>query len=174
MTRGYMTNTHAEKKAAVNLTHQPEIVTFQPVTFLYLEKTGPFMKTAPAAWNEIKTLIKDKVAQEHIEAGATLTRIDTTKQGDAAFILQAGFLLKSNPTAAPAGLRLRTMQSGKYASFILTGSYMQLPNAYPLAFERMEKAGISIREEFCIEKYLNEYGVTPENELKTEILIPIL
>lgn len=162
----------------LNLTSEPKITTFQPTVFLYLEKTGPFMNTAMPAWQEFMAATKDIIDRKIVETNATRTRIDHSKKGDDAFVLQAGMLLKSKPETVPAGLQVRTLDTGKFASFILTGSYAQLPAAYPAAFERVAKAGLNLRNDFCLERYLNDfcttdYANTKEEDLKTEILIPI-
>ncbi len=104
---------------------------------------------------------------------AGLSRIDDTKAGDAAFIYQAGVFHKAKPRNVPDGLQARSLREGKYARFLLTGPYSQLAGAYPVAFSILEKAKVAVRKDFCIEKYLNSPD-TPESQLKTEILIPVL
>lgn len=157
-----------------NLSGTPTIVTTEPALLLYLEKHGPFHINAPQAWDEFIPLIKSHIQPETILMGVGLSRIDPTKKGNEAFIYQAGMLLKSPPQTMPEGLELRTLGKGKYASFLLTGSYMQLPQAYPAAFEILAKSGYSTRDDFCIEKYVTNPETTPEAKLKTEILIPIV
>ena len=104
---------------------------------------------------------------------AGLSRIDRSKTGDDAFIYQAGILLEAKPAEIPQGLQSRKLASGKYARFLLTGSYAQLPAAYPKAFSILEDAKLAIRDDFCMERYLNTPQDTPEDRLETEILIPI-
>jgi DNA gyrase inhibitor GyrI len=102
-----------------------------------------------------------------------LSRIDQNKKGDNAFIYQAGITLKSKPKKIPKGLKTRKLDSRTYARFLLTGPYSQLAQAYPQAIDIIIKMRIKIRDDFFIERYLNNPSNTIEEKLKTEILIPI-
>ena len=77
------------------------------------------------------------------------------------------------PASAPEGLKLAMHEGGAFASFLLSGSYNQLPEAFPLAIEAVVKSHTRIRETFFIEKYLNDPSKTPEADLKTQILVPV-
>ncbi len=154
-----------------NLSPVPEIVTTKPMPILYLQKTGPFMKTAPAAWQDFGRFVKDPLPAA--EYKLSLHHVDKIKTGDDAFTYQAVIALKSATAHPPAGLQQRTVESGKYARFILSGSYAQLPEAYPAIYALLEKHSLKMRNDFSIEKYLNDYATTEEGSLKTEILIPI-
>ncbi len=162
------------KAALLNLTIEPEIVATEPLWFLYVEKTGPFMQTAPKAWEELRKVAQTQLDSNQINGGLSLSGIDKSKKGDDAFQLQAGFNMKGKPASIPAGLQFRELKGGKYARFLLTGSYSQLPEAYPRVLAIVDQSPLKMREDFCIEKYLNNPATTPEAELLTEILIPIL
>jgi DNA gyrase inhibitor GyrI len=162
----------AEASQAINMTTAPEKVTLLEAPYVYLEKIGPFLIQAPKAWPEFWAIAEGKILPETIESMAGLSRIDNTKQGDDAYIYQAGCVLKGPLVQVPAGLRTRMLKGGAYARFLLTGSYSQLPRAYPAAFSIMEENKMRIRDEFCMEKVLNSPSNTPEDQLKTEILIP--
>jgi DNA gyrase inhibitor GyrI len=157
----------------VNLTASPEIITSKPAFLVYLEKIGPFLKTAPVAWKEFWSIARSRLDPSQIACMAGLSRIDHNKTGEHAFIYQAGVTLKSKPAQIPPGLESRQLESGKYARFLLTGSYAQLPAAYPKAFSVLEEAQLEIRDDFCVERYLNTPQDTAEDQLETEILIPL-
>ncbi|MBI3436711.1 MAG: GyrI-like domain-containing protein [Proteobacteria bacterium] len=157
----------------LDLTAAPDIIALQPAPFLYLEKVGPFQKFAPLAWKEFWAIAGGKIDHDQIAAMLALSLIDETKTGDAAFVYQAGLLLKAKPTTLPEGLRLRQLAAGKYARFVLTGSYAQLSTAYPKAFSIVAESKYRFRPDFCIEKYLNDPSTTPQDQLQTEILIPV-
>ena len=159
--------------SAVNLTANPEIIASKPLFLVYLEKIGPFSKTAALAWKEFWSIAGGQFQQHRVAGMAGLSRIDSSKAGDDAFIYQAGMLLEAKPEEIPQGLQSRKLASGKYARFLLTGSYAQLPAAYPAAFSILEDAKLAIRDDFCMERYLNTPQDTPEDRLETEILIPI-
>jgi DNA gyrase inhibitor GyrI len=156
----------------LNLSSEPDIVSLSPATLAYVEKLGPFQKTAPLAWKQFWSIAAGRIAAGDIAAAVALSRIDDTRAGDAAYIYQAGVLLTRKAAVAPDGLQLRELQPGKYARFLLTGPYAQLSAAYPAAFSILQTANFRLREDFCIEKYLNSPD-TPEHELQTDILIPI-
>jgi len=102
-----------------------------------------------------------------------LSKTDESKNGDDRFIYQAGVFLWETPAKVPQGLSLRTTHGGKFARFMLTGSYQQLPEAYPQIFSILEDRKISLSDEFCAEVYLNTPENAAEADLKTEILVPV-
>ena len=157
----------------INLGEKPEIIQTQARVYLYLEKIGPFMVQAPRAWQEFSAIVQPLKGTLSISGMAGLSHIDESRAGDDRFTYQAGVFLQTPPTTTPAGLKLRTSAAGKYARFTLTGSYHQFAQAYPLIFSILEKDGISLRDEFCAEVYLNTPEDTPEEKLKTDILVPV-
>jgi effector-binding domain-containing protein len=56
----------------------------------------------------------------------------------------------------------------------LTGPYSQLPEASRRAFELAKEHKLSLREDFNIENYVNDPRTTPEDQLVTEILFPVV
>lgn len=158
----------------VQLTPKPELVTRHPQILLYLEKQGPFMKSAPAAWREFWQIAGGKIDRAMMTGMVGLSRIDETKTGDEIYTYQAGITLKEKPAEVPGGLAVREIPTGRYARFVLTGSYSQLPEAYPLAFTLLAQTPVKLRPDFCIEGYLNSPDTTPEDQLQTEILIPVV
>eukprot|EP00735_Rhodelphis_limneticus_P006697 TRINITY_DN19129_c0_g1::TRINITY_DN19129_c0_g1_i1::g.13907::m.13907 TRINITY_DN19129_c0_g1::TRINITY_DN19129_c0_g1_i1::g.13907 ORF type:complete len:162 (+),score=27.20,GyrI-like/PF06445.10/3.5e-20,Cass2/PF14526.1/1.9e-11 TRINITY_DN19129_c0_g1_i1:80-565(+) len=158
----------------IRLSTEPEIITSVPALFLYLEKIGPFSKNAPQAWGEFwLPEAGGKIPRDQITGMLALSRIDCTKEGDDKFTYQAGIYVKSQPESLPANLQIRELPAGKYARFLLKGPYEQLAYAYPAAFAIMEKKDMKLREDFCMERYLNDPETTPQDQLETEILIPI-
>jgi DNA gyrase inhibitor GyrI len=83
------------------------------------------------------------------------------------------FLGLSGIDKTKVGLRHRAIKSGKYARFVLTGPYAQIWTAFDTMFKRLAEQKVELRPEFCIENYVNDPQVTPEDQLKTELLIPV-
>lgn len=158
----------------LNLSDKPEIVTLEKAPFVYVEKIGPFMVQAPLAWQEFWSIAGSEFEKKSIVAMMGLSRIDEAKKGDEAFVYQAGISVKSLPSRLSHGLLKRELPGGKFARFLLTGSYTQLADAYPRAFSILEEMKLGLRDEFCAECYLNSPIDTSEDDLKTEILIPVL
>ena len=83
------------------------------------------------------------------------------------------FVEKIGPFQETAMAVCETFKGGKYARFVLTGSYSNLGAASGRVFERVKELDLKRRDDFCIESYVNDPKTTPESELVTEILIPI-
>lgn len=133
--------------------------------YIFIEKIGPFQKTAPAAWQEFHRQMPAIMKSVQIAGVMALYRV-----GDE-MIYRAGAALASKLTQLPDGFRYEKISGGPYNSFMLTGSYSQLPEACGRVFEIIETKKLPCRSAFNIESYLNDPATTPENELRTEILI---
>ena len=60
----------------MNLTEEPEIVDFAPMHYVFVEKTGPFMKIAPEAWQTLHSLSPLLKEHNQITSGVSLYRMD--------------------------------------------------------------------------------------------------
>ena len=88
-------------------------------------------------------------------------------------IYQAGVGCSEMPQKLPEGLQHRAIKSGNYARFLLTGPYSHIWPAFNRIFKTLADKKADLRPEFCIENYLNDPRVTPEENLQTELLVPI-
>ena len=158
---------------ALNLTVKPEIMLRSATPFLYVEKIGPFLEKAPLAWQEFWANAGTKFPEKEITGKMGLSYIDAAKKGDEAYTYQAGITLKTKLSRVPRGFKYREIPGGKYASFLVTGAYSQLPAVYARIFSILPKLRLKKREDFCIESYLNNPKDTAEDKLETVILIPI-
>jgi len=160
------------KEVNVNLTPEFESVVRPLTHYVFLERRGPFAEVAPPLWNELGPII------QHLDRGQVreylgVSGIDKSRPGEDAMIYQAGVSLVQMPDDVPAGLQNRSIKSGKYARFLLTGPYTQIWTAFDRIFKTLAESKVTLRPEFCIENYLNDPRVTPEDQLKTELLVPI-
>lgn len=160
------------KEITMNLNTNFEIVTRPTTHYVFLEKHGPFSEVAPPTWDEMFPLMAQQVAQKEIVEFLGLSGIDRKKMGEETMIYQAGVAVSHPPKSEMKGLRYRKIESGKYARFLLIGPYSHIWPAFDQVFKTLGEKKVELREEFCIENYLNDPKVTPENELRTEILIP--
>lgn len=150
----------------MNLTETPDTVHWPETHYIFLEKTGPFMQTAPAAWNEV---IKHVAAiSEHCQITGRLSLYKVGPQ-----IYRAGLAVDAPPARLPDGLRYEKIHGGKYSRFTYTGSYTQLGPVSGRVFELASQLGLPLRDDFNIENYVNDPRTTPEDQLITEILFPI-
>jgi len=89
-------------------------------------------------------------------------------------IYRAGVSLAVDPRNLPEKLGYEKVKSCKYSRFVLTGPYSNLPEASGRVFEIVSERKIKLRDDYCIEIYINDPRTTPEAQLVTEILIPTI
>jgi AraC family transcriptional regulator len=160
------------KEITMNLTKSFEIVTRPTTHYVFLEKRGPFAEVAPPTWEEMFPLMSSQIPQQEIKEFLGLSGLDRRKMGEDAMIYQAGVAVAHPPKSGINVLQYRKIESGKYARFLLTGPYAHIAPAFDEVFKTLAEKKVALREEYCIENYLNDPKVTPEDQLKTEILIP--
>ena len=160
------------KEINVNLTPDFDVVTRSLTHFVFLERRGPFAEVAPPLWYELLPAVQHIKPQE-IREYLGLSGIDKNSPGEEAMIYQAGVALAQIPDELPGALHQRSIKSGTYARFLLTGPYTQIWMAFDHIFKILVEKKVNLRPEFCAENYLNDPRVTSEDELKTELLVPI-
>lgn len=118
-------------------------------------------------------LLGGKITQDQFTELLGLSGIDKTKQGEESMIYQAGVCLASKPADVPKGLQYKEIKAGKYAQFLLTGPYSQIWIAFTQIFRTLAESSVRLRGEYCIENYVNDPKIAPEDQLQTQILIPV-
>jgi effector-binding domain-containing protein len=153
-------------KRALNLTQKPENVTWPETHYVFLEKIGPFETTAQSVWTELHKL--SPAVSEHNKITGYMSLY---KMGPK--IYRAGVSVAEEPKDLPEGMRYEKFHGGKYGRFVLTGPYSNLPEASGRVFEIVKAKKIQLRDDFCIENYANDPRTTPEDQLVTQILVPL-
>jgi effector-binding domain-containing protein len=153
------------KRASIKLTQEPDIVTWPETGYVFIEKIGSFQNTAPQAWQELHQLVPAISEHNQITGYTSLYKVGPK-------IYRAGVSLAAEPKNLPENLKYEKFKGGKYSRFVLTGPYSDLPEASGRVFEIVSEKKILLRDDFCIENYLNDPGTTPQEQLVTEILIP--
>lgn len=151
--------------ATLQLTGEPETVTWPESHFVFVERVGNIPQNAPQAWKKMEALIPQIVAKNQMIGSAALYK---PTEG----IYRAGFLLAAPPVDLPEGVQYEKLSSGKYARLVLTGPYDQLPEATGRAFAIMAEKKVALRDGFNIEHYVTDPRITPQEESITEILFP--
>jgi GyrI-like small molecule binding domain len=149
----------------MNLTEVPETVNWPETHYVFLEKVGPFMNTAPQAWTEIHKLVPAIAGRNHITGYMSLYKVGPK-------VYRAGVSIAAPPVDLPAGVQYEKFGGGKYSRFVLSGSYAQLGQASGRVFELAAEQRLPLRDDFNIENYVNDPRITPEDQLITEILLP--
>ena len=103
----------------MNLTQEPEYILWPETYYVFVEKTGPFMQNAPAAWGEAHALVPALLEHNKIAGYLSLYKMNTGRY-------RAGFALEAPPSELPKGLAYEKFEGGRYAKFVLTGPYSQL------------------------------------------------
>jgi effector-binding domain-containing protein len=153
------------KRASIKLNEEPNLVTWPEIHYVFVEKIGPFQETAQQAWQNLHQLIPGILEQNSITGYVSLYKVEPK-------IYRAGVSLAAEPKNLPPSLKYEKFKGGKYSRFVLTGSYSKLPEASGRVFEIVAEKKIQMRDDYCIENYVNDPRTTPEDELVTEILVP--
>jgi hypothetical protein len=103
----------------MNLTQEPEIVTWPETQYVFLEKIGPFQNTAPQAWQNLHQLISGISEHSKITGYLSLYKVQPK-------IYRAGISLAAEPGKLPAGLRYSKFEGGKYSRFCFDGIVCKL------------------------------------------------
>src|SRR3984893_11106004 len=157
----------SQQETFMNLTQEPEIVTWPETHYVFLEKIGPFQNAAPEAWGTLHKSVPALSEHKKITGYTSLYKVGPK-------IYRAGVSLAASPQQLPEGLAYEKFKGGKYMKFVLTGPYSNLPQASGLVFEIVAEKKIQLRSDYCIENYANDPRITPEDKLVTEILLPVV
>jgi predicted transcriptional regulator YdeE len=149
----------------MNLTEKPEVVTWPETHYVFLERIGPFMQTAPQAWQHLHAQVVGVAEKNKITGYLSLYKMGPK-------VYRAGLSLAAPPVELPDGLEYTKFNGGKYSRFVLTGPYSNLPEASCRVWKIAEETKIPQRDDFAIENYTNDPLTTPEEQLVTEILVP--
>jgi predicted transcriptional regulator YdeE len=150
---------------AMNLTEEPQVVTWPLTHYVFVEKVGPFQTNAPQAWQSLHRFLPTIAEHNHITGYLSLYKVEPN-------IYRAGVSVAAHPAVLPEGLNYIQFPGGKFSRFVLTGSYSQLGPATGRVMQIISETRLPIREDYFIENYRNDPRTTPEAELITEILVP--
>jgi effector-binding domain-containing protein len=156
-------STTAEKPMQLSL--EPEIVQWPETHYVFVEKQGPFPTTAPQAWTALHTLTSAIAEHNTITGYMSLYKMGPK-------VYRAGVSVAERPSQLPEGVAYEKFAGGKYARFVLGGSYAQLGPATGRVTEAVLERGLKLRDEYHIEHYVNDPRATPEDQLITHILFP--
>jgi effector-binding domain-containing protein len=157
----------ATAKRAMQLTEEPDIVTWPETHYVFIEKIGPFQDSAPQAWQNLHRVVPGISERNKITGYTSLYKVEPK-------VYRAGVSLAAEPKNLPANLKYEKFKGGKYSRFVLTGPYSKLREACGRVFEIVAERKIPMRDDYCIENYANDPRTTPEEQLVTQILIPTM
>lgn len=150
----------------MNLTVEPDLVDVPATHYVFVEKVGPFQTNAGQAWQQAHAFVPRLLEKNQIEGFLSLY-----KRGPQVY--RAGFATAATPVDVPEGMAYERFEGGRYARFILTGPYSELPSASGRVWSLVEENRLKLRDGFAIERYMNDPRSTPEDQLVTYIEIPV-
>lgn len=106
----------------MNLKETPEIVAWPETHYVFLERTGSVPENARLTWQEFQRLVGELKRAAVVTGFLSLYKMDP-------LVYRAGASVANEPKRLPGTLRYERFEGGKYARFILPGSYSQLPKA---------------------------------------------
>ncbi len=151
----------------MELNLKAEIITWPESHYLFLEKRGPFMETAPKCWEEFRALINPLKSQLKMKSFASLYKIHPE------MIYRAGMILLEKPDFEIPGLCYEKFQGGSYLLYHFMGNYGEIPEACGRVFEDLHQKRVEMAENWGIENYLTDPEQTPADKNIVQILIPI-
>ena len=157
----------APQQRTLNLTTTPETTNWPETHYVFVEKTGPFQTSAPEAWQTLNQLLPNLSKDHQITGYFALYRVESQ-------VYRAGVSVSAQPDQLPANAAYEKFPGGKYARLTFTGAYSGLPEASGLAFQIIRDSMLPLREDYNIENYVNSPMTTPEHQLITEILFPLM
>jgi effector-binding domain-containing protein len=154
-------------RSSMKLTQEPDVVNWPETHYVFVEKIGPFQDTAPQAWQNLHQFVPKILEHNKITGYTSLYKV-------APKVYRAGVSLAAAPSHLPDGVGYEEFKGGKFSRFVLTGPYSNLPEACGRVFEMVAEKKIPLRDDYYLENYTNDPRTTPEEELVTEILIPMV
>lgn len=153
----------------INMEMKPEVVSREEtIVYGIAAKDSSFNDAAQIAWQEflqvVPTLKEDLSQSEFLGVGEILNN-------NCSYMAAISIPTNKNPEIGK--LVKQTIPAARYAKFLLKGSYEGIWYAFDKAFKFINESEFEIGEAPALELYLNDPSITPEEELLTEILIPI-
>jgi AraC family transcriptional regulator len=168
-----LSHPQSHKETAMNLTPKPDFVTRPAMHFVFMQKQGPFAEVAIPAWMDMFRLLENKIEKPEIKEFLGLSIMDLKTKDESSMLYDAGVALEHEPKSVPKGLEHKKIPAGKYARFVLTGPYHQVWPAFEKIFQILGDSKTKLRPGACIENYVNDPNTTPEDQLITELLVPV-
>ncbi|MDR2927464.1 MAG: AraC family transcriptional regulator [Cytophagaceae bacterium] len=152
----------------------PKVIQLEPRQAIYLKLTGGYSTLDfGGAWSRLWQYVKENklfsAGIEHI--GIYHDDPKVTEESK----LRTDICLALPKKAEPKGeIGVKTIEGGKYAMFLYTGSYEHLGAVYDTIYSKwLPESGEKLRNYHCFEKYISNPDNTAPEKLKTEIYVPV-
>lgn len=163
-----------ELKMTINLTNTPEVIERSETTILTLKTVGEyFYEIAPAVWVDFLNYLEPYFAKLNNSEFMGLSRVINGVEVEGESIYKAAVSIPFDDSFEIEGLEKEVLPRRKYAKFVLKGPHVGVWAAFDESLKIVNNSELELDNGECLEVYLNDPGCTPEEELLTEILIPI-
>lgn len=154
----------------LNITQEPEIIERAETSILFYEDTGSkFDEIAPPIWEKFLSILEE--AKEDVSE-SEFFGISFTDDNEKYFY-RAAISIPQGKSISISKLKQEKLINQKYAKFLLKGSYDGVWPAFDFAYKKINEFNFELADAPCLENYLNDPRETAEEDLLTEILIPI-
>ncbi len=152
----------------INLTETPEFVDWPELHYVFVEQGGPFFESAPACWGTLHKNLPALLGREDVKVERYFSAYTVDP-----FLYRAGVSIAEKVEGLPEAYTCTRLPGGKYAKFVLTGPYSNLPQACGRVEQLVKELSLDVRAGYNIEHYTKDPRTTPEDELVTELLVPV-
>lgn len=150
-----------------------EIRTIPQIRVAYICKQGSYPVAAKQAWDELCACAGPAGLLGPQTGFFGISHDDPTVTDEENLRYDACISLPRDSNL-PQGLQIQNISEGRYAVYMHKGSYSGLFAAYQKIFrDWLPTSGERLCDKPCFEKYLSDCQTTPEDELLTEIHIPL-
>ncbi|HUJ77294.1 MAG TPA: AraC family transcriptional regulator [bacterium] len=158
----------------LDISKEPAIRERTEVPFIYVRRLGRVEEEAPNAWAELHRLIwpAKLVPPDCQFIGACWDNGSQVEESRLRY--DAGVVVPRLPEKLPAGLLGGVFPGGRFAAFRYRGTYKYIAAAFEqICAGWVARSGVALRQGPWPEIYLNRPGEVPEEDLLTELLVPI-
>lgn len=170
-------NSSPTKKALsmnLNMDENFEIIIREEVTFFTTEVSGKsFIEIAPITWDNFLSTINNSKQDISESEFLALSYIQNSLIEDKSHIYKVGITCSKEKPLSFKHLKKDKIKKTKYAKFILKGSYLSIWPAFERIFKILSETDLALDPSPCLENYLNNPKITPEEDLLTELLVPL-
>ena len=171
-----MTPKAREISMNLNMHETPELIQRPQMSVFALSTSGGrFDEIAPAVWQDFIKILA--AANQDLSESEFLGISEVEPAGNAdqpdTFIYKAAVSAPTHKQLIFDDLQQQVLPASKYAKFLLKGSYLGVWPAFDKAFKVINEGPYELSAGVCLENYLNDPSQTAEDELLTEILIPV-
>jgi AraC family transcriptional regulator len=152
---------------------QPKIKTIKAKRMIYAQALGAYDESTSKAWEQVCNYAK----QKHLFGFRTEfigISFDDPTVTDTEKLRYNACLTVSKEVKPEAEIGVMEIPEGKYAIFTHKGPYEELNSSYNYIFGQwLSENKVNLRDEPCLENYLNSPDKTKPEKLLTEIMVPI-